>query len=69
MKGMKKSKKLSQKMVEIGGTVQKNRDGEKAKEAGKNQFPNPRKGKGAGLLGLAYQSLTLLKIPTASFPG
>ena len=56
-------------MIEIGGTVQKDRDPEAAKEAGKDQFPNPRKGKGAGLLGRAYQSFTLLKTPTASFPG
>ncbi len=56
-------------MIAIGGTVQKDRDREKAKEAGKDQLPNPRKGQGAGLLGLAYQSFTLLKIPTAFFPG
>ena len=61
MKGMKKSKKLILlTMIEIGGTVQKDRDPEAAKEAGKDQFPNPRKGKGAGLLGRAYQSFTLL---------
>lgn len=54
MKGMKKSKKLSQKMIEIGGTVQKDRGPEKARGAEKDQFPNPRKDKGAGLLSLAY---------------
>jgi hypothetical protein len=32
MKGMKKLKKLSQMMIEIGGTVQKDRDLEEAKE-------------------------------------
>ena len=52
MKGMGKSMKLSRMMIEIGGTVQKDRNPEKAKMVGLNQFSNTRKGKGADLLGL-----------------